>query len=290
MSTEHVTYLVAGARGMLGRDVTRALRSAGHRVVPLGHDVLDITRPDSVHAAFASVRPGVVVNCAAFTAVDAAETDPGSAWRINAEGPRLLAEACGDSGARLIQVSTDYVFGGNSPAPHDEDVVPRPRTVYGRTKLAGERAVLETLPDTGTVVRTAWLYGAHGTHFVSAVAELARRGGTVPVVADQYGQPTWTGDVAARIAELPCVPGVLHATNTGETTWYGLAREVFALLGCDPDRVRPATTRDVPRPAPRPARSTLGQARWETTGLPPLRHWREALRTAWPSLGRARPL
>lgn len=279
-----MTFLITGARGMLGRDVTAALRAAGHDVVPLGRDVLDITRPPSVRSALASVRPRTVVNCAAYTAVDAAEHDERAAHRVNADGPRHLAEACADSGARLVHVSTDYVFAGDAPAPYDETAPARPRTAYGRTKLAGERAVLETLPETGTVLRTAWLYGAHGPNFVATMGRCAAGDGTVDVVADQHGQPTWTADVAARIACLPPVPGVLHATCAGRTTWYGLAREVFALLGADPGRVRPVTTRDMPRPAPRPANSALGHARWTSVGLPPLRHWRDALHAAWPAL------
>ncbi|GAA0402270.1 dTDP-4-dehydrorhamnose reductase [Streptomyces luteireticuli] len=281
-----MTCLITGARGMLGRDVAAALRAAGHDVVPLGRDVLDISCPSSVRSALAAVRPRTVVNCAAYTAVDAAEHDEPTAHRVNADGPRHLAEACADSGTRLVHISTDYVFAGDAAkGAYDESAPTRPRTVYGRTKLAGERAVLETLPETGTVLRTAWLYGTHGPNFVATMARCAAGEGTVDVVADQYGQPTWTADVAARVARLPPVPGVLHATCAGETTWYGLAREVFALLGADPGRVRPVTTRDMPRPAPRPARSVLGHARWDAVGLPPPRHWREALHAAWPALG-----
>ncbi|MBH1937192.1 dTDP-4-dehydrorhamnose reductase [Streptomyces sp. AV19] len=280
-----MTYLITGARGMLGRDVTAALRAAGHDVVPLGRDALDITRPSAVRSAFASLRPRTVVNCAAYTAVDAAEHDEPAAHRVNADGPRHLAETCAATGARLVHISTDYVFAGDADAPYAENAPTHPRTAYGRTKLAGEQAVLETLPETGTVLRTAWLYGAHGPNFVATMAGLASGDGPVDVVADQYGQPTWTADVAARIASLPPFPGVLHATCAGGTTWYGLAREVFTLLGADPDRVRPVTTVDIPRPTPRPANSTLAHARWAAVGLPPLRHWREALHAAWPALG-----
>ncbi|WP_371663132.1 dTDP-4-dehydrorhamnose reductase [Streptomyces sp. NBC_00280] len=284
------TVLVTGGRGMLGRDVISALQAAGHHAEAPGRDALDIVRPDSVRAAFTSVRPDIVVNCAAYTAVDAAETDEAAAQRVNGAGPQHLAEACAATGARLLHVSTDYVFAGEADepgVPYAEDSPTGPRTAYGRTKLQGEHSVLTTLPSTGTVLRTAWLYGVGGPNFVVTMVRLARERGMVDVVADQYGQPTWTADLAARIVELaerPPVPGVLHATNGDETTWYGLAREVFTLLGADPERVRPVGTADFPRPAHRPARSTLGHNRWTETGLSPMRHWRAALHAAWPHL------
>ncbi|MFC9248098.1 dTDP-4-dehydrorhamnose reductase [Streptomyces sp. NPDC057136] len=291
-----LTVLVTGAHGMLGRAVTTALLQAGHHPVPLGHQDLDITRADAVRDAFATHRPHTVVNCAAHTAVDAAETDEAAAHRLNAEGPRHLAEAAAHRDywaapvhpTRLIHISTDYVFDGDTDHPYPVTAPTRPRTAYGRTKLAGEHAVLGTLPEAGTVLRTAWLYGAHGSHFPATMARLALDPDrTVHVVADQYGQPTWTGDLATRIAALTDRPhpGVLHATNTGEATWYDLAREVFTRLGADPGRVRPVTTAEMPRPAPRPARTTLDHACWAPTGLPPLRDWRDALAAAWPTLG-----
>jgi dTDP-4-dehydrorhamnose reductase len=184
-------------------------------------------------------------------------------------------------------VSTDYVFGGDGRRPYTEDDRPGPRTAYGRTKLAGEQAVLGLLPGAGQVVRTAWLYGAHGPNFVTAMIRLASERPTVDVVADQRGQPTWTVDVADQIIALArsgAGAGVYHATSSGETTWFGLAREVFRLLGADPARVRPTTSGAYPRPAPRPAYSVLGHDAWASAAIPPIGDWQAALRRAFPGL------
>jgi dTDP-4-dehydrorhamnose reductase len=283
-------WLVTGAAGMLGRDTVAELTRRGECVTALDRLALDITDAGSVAAAFTAHRPDVVVNCAAYTAVDDAESDERTALRINGEGPRLLARACAVHGARLVHVSTDYVFSGEARAtPYAEDDPPAPRTAYGRTKLAGERAVREELPERSVILRTAWLYGAHGRNFVSTMIALEGSRDTVDVVDDQRGQPTWSADVASRVADLgprvgDGVNGVLHATSSGETTWCGLAREVFRLRGADPGRVRPVTSDAFPRPAPRPAYSALGHARWEETGLAPIRDWREALTEAFPLL------
>lgn len=283
-------WVVTGAGGMLGRDMMTRLREAGEDAVGLGHGDLDITDADAVRAAFERYQPDVVVNCAAYTAVDDAETDEERAYQINAVGPRLLAEAAAASGARLVHVSTDYVFAGDAHAPYAEDAKPAPRTAYGRTKLAGEEAVLDALPDNGVVVRTAWLYGAHGGNFVRTMMRLERERETLEVVADQRGQPTWTVDVAERLFVLgsdPRAVGIFHATSAGEATWCDLAREVFRLLGADPVRVRPTTTEKFPRPAPRPAYSVLGHGRWAELDLGPIRHWREALQAAFPTMPRS---
>jgi dTDP-4-dehydrorhamnose reductase/4-ketoreductase len=283
-------WLVTGAGGMLGRDVVDELRRRGAQVTALDRAGLDITDAGRVAAALAGHRPDVVVNCAAYTAVDAAESDEETALRINGDGPRLLARACAAHGARLIHVSTDYVFSGEDRStPYPEDHPPTPRTAYGRTKLAGERAVREELPEASAIVRTAWLYGVHGRSFVRTMIDLEARRDTVDVVDDQRGQPTWSADVAARIADLgplvgPGLHGVFHATASGEASWYDLAREVFRLLGADPGRVRPVGSDAFPRPAPRPAYSALAHGRWREAGLEPLRDWRAALHEALPLL------
>ena len=184
------------------------------------------------------------------------------------------------------------LFRSDAGAPYAEDAPVNPINAYGRSKLAGERAVLETLPGTGYVVRTAWLYGEHGKNFVSTMLRLAGERETVDVVDDQLGQPTWSLDLARRLVELgasDAPSGVYHGTSSGQSTWYGLAREIFALAGLDADRVRPTTSDRFVRPAKRPAYSVLGHRRWAAAGLPPMRNWKEALREALPGLQEAIP-
>jgi dTDP-4-dehydrorhamnose reductase len=226
----------------------------------------------------------VVVNCAAYTAVDAAEEDEETAFAVNAAGPALLATACARAGARLIQVSTDYVFPGNADRPYDVHDETGPQSAYGRTKLAGELAVREILPDASHVVRTAWLYGATGANFVKTMVRLEGERETVSVVDDQRGSPTWARDVAAGLLALAgsdVAPGVLHATNGGETTWHGFTQAIFEELGADPARVLTTTSDAFPRPAPRPAYSVLSPRAWDEAGLPPLQDWRSALAEAF---------
>jgi len=270
---------------MLGRDLVDVLRSAGANVVGLGHADLDITSAPSVAATLDDVDPDVVVNCAAYTAVDAAETDEGAALLLNGIGPAVLASRIAERpGVRLVQISTDYVFPGDAIAPYDEDASTGPRSAYGRSKLAGELAVREALPDRGLVVRTAWLYGEHGPNFVSTMLRLEREKDTLDVVDDQRGQPTWTRDLAAfvhRLVEADAPAGAYHGTSSGETTWFGLAQEVFSLAGADPSRVRPTTTDKFPRPAPRPAYSVLGHGAATAASVAAIRTWVDGLHAAF---------
>jgi len=284
-------WLVTGGGGMLGTDLIAALTSGGAPVTGLDRASLDVTDAVAVTDAIARGRPDVVVNCAAWTAVDDAEAAEEQALAVNAGGAANLAAGCAASGARLVQVSTDYVFAGDAGQPYAEDDVPAPRTAYGRTKLAGERAVLDHLPGAGYVVRTAWLYGAHGPSFTGTMIRLESERPTVDVVDDQHGQPTWTADVARQIIALArsaAAPGIYHATSSGQTTWFGLAREIFGLLGADPARVRPIPSSALSRPAPRPACSVLGHSAWAGTGVPPIGEWRAALQRAFPDLVAAR--
>ena len=280
-------WLVTGAGGMLGTNLVAALTSRGEPVTGMDRASLDVTDAAAVTDAIGHGQPDVVVNCAAWTAVDDAEACEEQALAVNAGGAANLAAGCAALGARLVQVSTDYVFAGDAGRPYAEDDVPAPRTAYGRTKLAGERAVLERLPGAGYVVRTAWLYGAHGPSFVRTMIKLENQRPTVDVVDDQHGQPTWTADVARQIIALihsTAAPGVYHATSSGQTTWFGLAREVFGLLGADPARVRPIPSSAMPRPAPRPAYSVLGHSAWAEPRVPPIGEWRRALHRAFPEL------
>jgi dTDP-4-dehydrorhamnose reductase len=288
--TPVLSLLVTGGRGQLGRDLVAAATRAGiSRIRAPGSAELDITDSVAVSDAVAAVAVGgarlVVINAAAYTAVDAAEREGAvRAHAVNAEGPENLARACAIHRAHLLQVSTDYVFAGESGGPNQVDGPTVPGTVYGRTKLAGERSVLASQAR-AHVVRTAWLYGAHGGNFVRTMARLARGCELVRVVDDQHGNPTWTADLADGLVALAAaadrVPvGVLHCVNAAATTWFGLARAVFTEVGADPDRVQPCSTTEFPRPAPRPANSVLDTAGWAATGLPELRHWRHALHAA----------
>jgi dTDP-4-dehydrorhamnose reductase len=280
-------WLITGAGGMLGQDLLALLSRNGSQVTGLARRDLDVADPVAVRDVFRQVRPDTVVNCAAWTAVDDAESHESEALAVNGRGAANLAAACAADGARLVQMSTDYVFDGQAQRPYAEGVGPAPRSAYGRTKLAGEQAVLGELAGTGYVLRTAWLYGAHGPNFVNTMIRLQRQRPTVDVVDDQHGQPTWTADVAAQIIALMqsgAAAGIYHATSSGETTWCGLAREVFALLGADPARVRAIPSRALDRPAPRPAYSILGHDKWAMAGIAPIRDWRAALRTAIPLL------
>ena len=279
-------WLVTGAGGMLGTDLVAALTADGEPVAAMDRAGLDVTDAVAVADAIARCRPDVVVNCAAWTAVDDAEKSEQQALAVNAGGPANLAEACAGAGTRLVQISTDYVFAGDAGRPYAEDDVPAPRTAYGRTKLGGERAVLGRLPGSGYVVRTAWLYGAHGPNFVRTMIKLEDQRQTIDVVDDQHGQPTWTADVARQVIALvssTAAPGIYHATSSGQVTWFGLAREIFGLLGADPSRVRPIPSSGLPRPAPRPAYSVLGHGAWAAPGIRPIGEWRTALHRAFPA-------
>ncbi|MFI6434656.1 dTDP-4-dehydrorhamnose reductase [Streptomyces sp. NPDC050759] len=291
--TDNRTWLVTGAGGMLGQDVLARLSQSGERFVALDRKALDLTDAGAVSAALEEHRPAVVVNCAAWTAVDDAETREDEALAINGDGPANLAAACARTGAVLLHVSTDYVFAGDAQEPYTEDAPTAPRSAYGRTKLAGEQAVLKGLPERGYVVRTAWLYGTGGPNFVRTMIKLEGVKDTLDVVDDQRGQPTWSADLAGLLVELglgalagTAPAGVYHGTNSGETTWHGFTQEIFRLLGTDPDRVRPTTSAAFVRPAPRPAYSVLGHDRFAEAGIEPLRDWRTALTEAFPEIHR----
>ncbi len=278
-------WLITGAGGQLGADLLRVLAGRPDvEAVGLARANLDIADEAAVRAAFADISPDVVINAAAYTAVDAAETDETAATLGNEVGPRNLATAAASSDATLVHVSTDYVFPGDATEPYDEDAPTGPRSVYGRTKLAGEQAVLAAHPVGARVVRTAWVYGASGANFVKTIARLERERETISVVDDQQGSPTWSRDLATglvALADSAAPVGVYHCTNTGSTTWFAFARAIFEELGADPQRVQPTTTAAFPRPAPRPAYSVLSDRKWRAAGLPQLPHWRDALRTAF---------
>jgi dTDP-4-dehydrorhamnose reductase len=283
-------WLVLGAGGMLGSDLA-SLLAADPSIDLTAATRASVDLLDGSAIGKAVQNADVVVNAGAWTDVDRAEADPAGALAVNGDAIGVLATACADHGARLVHVSTDYVFLGNATSPYPEDAPTAPINEYGRSKLAGEQHVLRELPEAGYVVRTAWLYGEHGRNFVRTMLTLAQTRDTVEVVDDQRGQPTWSAALARRLVEVgkaglagTAPAGIYHGTASGETTWYGLARAAYELAGLDPDRVRPTTSQAFVRPAPRPSYSVLGHARWEAAGLPPMADWRQMLAEAMPSL------
>lgn len=276
--TDH-RFLVVGAGGMLGHDLQLALR--GREVTALTRAELDVTDRDAALAAVAG--HDVVLNASAYTNVDGAEAHEDEAFAINARGVENLAIAAREHGARLLTVSTDYVFDGAGTEPYAEDAPREPLNAYGRTKAAGEELAIAAHPEGTSVVRTAWLYGAGGPNFAATMLRLAGTNPTVSVVDDQLGQPTWTADLAerlVRLSESDAPAGIYHGTNGGQTSWFGFARAVFELAGLDPERVLPTDSAAFVRPAARPAYSVLGHSGWARADLPPLRDWREALTAA----------
>jgi dTDP-4-dehydrorhamnose reductase len=271
--------VISGAGGMLGRRLTAKARQQGRDVLALTSAEWDIT---DAAAAERFIEAGdVVINCAAYTKVDAAEEEPERAHAVNAVGPENLAQACARAGADLIHISTDYVFSGAQRHPYEIDDETGPLSVYGRTKLAGELMVLAAMPD-AHIVRTAWVYeGADGGDFAAVMRRLAAGDGDVEVVADQVGSPTYVGDLADALLQLAddgsIREPVLHAANEGAVSRFDQAQAVFEAVGADPDRVRPVGSDRHPRPAPRPPYSALSARRSAEAGLTPLRPWRDAL-------------
>lgn len=278
-------WMVVGGNGMLGRDVVDLVDGMpGQEVSSVDRDAVDIVDPGSVARTVTDVD--VVVNCAAYTAVDAAESDEATAFAVNAVGAANLARASRAVGARLVQISTDYVFGGDATEPYPAGAPIAPRSAYGRTKAAGEWAVRAETPD-HLVVRTAWLYGQHGQCFPKTIARIAAERGGLDVVDDQVGQPTWTRDLADQIVRLvvgEAPAGTYHGTSSGVTSWCGFARAVVAAAGLDPEIVRPTTSAASERAATRPAYSVLGHGEVAAAGVDPIGAWDERWAEAAPAV------
>ncbi|WP_037409341.1 dTDP-4-dehydrorhamnose reductase [Candidatus Solirubrobacter pratensis] len=265
--------LVTGAAGMLGTDVVAAAEA--HDVVALARADLDITDADAVRAAVRDARPEAVINCAAWTNVDGAETAEGEATAINGAGAGHVAAAAAEAGAFTVHVSTDYVFAGDASEPYVESAPTGPRTAYGRSKFAGERAVAAAAPGAHAIVRTAWVFGPHGRNFVDTMLRLGAERDALSVVDDQVGCPTYTGHLAQALLEIAATRpnGILHVAGGGRCSWFDLARATFEAAGMTV-AVKPCTTADYPLPAPRPAFSVLGSTR---AGAPTLPSWQAGL-------------
>jgi dTDP-4-dehydrorhamnose reductase len=282
-----VRWLVTGAGGGLGTDLRERLAGMAADAVCLSRAELDISDKAAVAAALADVRPTIVVNAAAYTKVDDAEADVATALRVNATGPEALSRWCVANAARMVHVSTDYVFPGDAAKPYEVDDATGPKSAYGRTKLAGEQAVLSAAGDCH-VVRTAWVYGAVGTNFMRTIGRRLRAGATVEVVDDQRGAPTWSWQLAGALialGEADVEPGIWHCSSAGDASWYEVARALAEELDVGTSLVGRTTSETLARPAPRPSYSVLSNRKWIDAGLPPLPEWRDALRAAIAELG-----
>lgn len=270
--------VVTGAGGQLGRDVVLHAESLGDDVVGVDKAALDITDAVAVAALLSSTRPDAVINAAAYTAVDACESNESLAYAVNADAVGHLSAACELVGAHLVHVSTDYVFDGTLDRPYREDDPTNPQSVYGQSKLAGEIAA----GSNAAIARTSWVCGEHGNNMVKLVLRLAADPDqALAFVDDQRGHPTFTADLASALRTLAVDhrSGVYHVTNQSAVSWYQFVREILSAAGHDPDRVRPISTAelDPPRPAPRPANSVLENAAWSADGYELLRDFREPL-------------
>jgi dTDP-4-dehydrorhamnose reductase len=283
-----MTWLVTGGSGQLGIAVSQELGKRGILFTAWGSEDLDITQGPTVGDLVSHLSPTVIVNCAAWTEVDGAESNEPQASRVNRDGAENIAMAAKHCGAKLIHLSTDYVFSGEGKTPWQVDDRIDPQSAYGRTKAEGESRVLATYPENSSIVRTAWLYSPWGKNFAKTMTRLALNGvGEVRVVNDQMGQPTSAVDLTRQLVELglsTSPAGIYHGTNSGEATWFEFAQEIFGLAGADVNRVVPVSSSEYPRPAKRPSHSVLSHEAWATTSVKPMRDWRIALEEAMPAV------
>ena len=283
-----MAWLITGASGQLGLAMCEKLASNSIPFIAVNSKELDITQEVSVKDFLRKHLPRVVVNCAAWTDVDGAEINKDQAYRVNAEGPRNLAAASRIHDAKLVHISTDYVFSGENNGPWSENNQTNPISTYGLTKRGGENFIQDIYADGSYIVRTAWLYSEFGKNFVKTMLKLALADDAeVKVVNDQIGQPTSAKDLSQQVIDMvlkksPC--GIYHGTNSGEATWYEFARKIFELLGQDVARVIPVTSNAFPRFAKRPEYSVLGHDNWFEIGLPEMRDWRMALTDEIPKI------
>ena len=283
-----MTWLITGASGQLGLAMQSELKARDIQFLALTSKDLDITNFDTVDKIFSDKSPNVVVNCAAWTDVDSAETNGDLAFAVNGLGTKNLALASKDSRAIFVHISTDYVFSGENNAPWQENDEPNPASVYGSSKRAGELFIEELYPERSYIVRTAWLYSSNGENFAKTMAKLALSGANkVKVVNDQFGQPTLASDLAKQIVDLVTAKksfGIYHGTNSGSTTWFEFAQTIFELASQEKSNVIPVSTSEFLRPAKRPNYSVLGHEQWRNSGLEEMRDWKSALTNEMPAI------
>ena len=283
-----MTWLITGAYGQLGTALQEELTLRGIDFVGTTSSELDITKPLIVNQVVDLIKPSLIINTAAWTDVDGAESNEFAAYSVNSLGPQNLAIAANKVGSRLVQISTDYVFSGDSLLPWSENSGHNPKSVYGSTKSKGENFVLTTLPSKSYVVRTAWLYSSIGKNFARAMTNLALNSECeVRAVNDQVGQPTLSDDLAKQIIELvlsDAPVGIYHGTNSGQATWFEFAQEIFSMAGADVSRVIPVSISEFSRPAKRPAYSVLSHDAWVSTPVQAMRNWKIALGEAMPEI------
>jgi len=279
--------LVFGKTGQVARSLAARLRSPESTLF-LGREQADLSRPDTMRRAIEAFEPDIVINAAAYTAVDQAESEPEAARAVNADAPGVMAQACAESGAWLVQYSTDYVFDGTAAEPYTEDAPVAPLNVYGRTKLGGEEAVRDTL-ERHLIFRTSWVYSNHGRNFLNTMLRLSDERDRLTIVSDQTGGPTWAGAIAAATDEVVLAlatqpsgaddkAGTYHMSCAGQTSWYGFARAIFEHTGrLDRIRVEPIATRDYPSAAERPMFSVLSNEKLERVFGVKLADWDDAL-------------
>jgi dTDP-4-dehydrorhamnose reductase len=281
-------WLITGGSGQLGIAVSQELDKQGIAFDAWSSKDLDITQSSTVGEAIEKLCPTVIINCAAWTDVDGAESHEIDAFRVNSDGPENLALAAKLSNSKLIHVSTDYVFSGKSQSPWQITDEINPQSAYGRTKAQGESRVLVSYPENSFVVRTAWLYSPWGKNFAKTMTKLAiKDDGEVRVVNDHVGQPTLASDLAKQLVELglsTSPAGIYHGTNSGQATWFEFAQEIFKFAGADVGRVTQVSSSEYPRPAKRPSYSVLSHDAWANTSVKPLRDWRIALADAMPAI------
>jgi dTDP-4-dehydrorhamnose reductase len=283
-----MTWLVAGGSGQLGIALSEELGRRGILSKAWGRQKLDITKAPNVRDLIAALSPSVIINCAAWTDVDGAESHEEMAFLVNSQGVENIAIAAKACGAKFIQISTDYVFSGDGKTPWETGDPINPQTAYGRTKAEGEKRLLTAYSENSSIVRTAWLYSPWGENFAKTITRLAVNGDKeVRVVNDQIGQPTCVTDFAKQLIDLgrsDSPAGIYHGTNSGQGSWFDFARVIFELASADVNRVIPISSSEYPRPAKRPSYSVLSHDVWAKTSIQPMRDWRIALEEAMPAI------